>query len=216
MIKRTKVASAINLAIVASITSGAFVTTSVFAAEEKAKVERIEVTGSRIQRQDMETASPVTVIDAAAIKAEGFTSVDQMLQVQTSMAGAAVGSSTNNGADGVAQVDLRGMGSQRTLVLLNGRRMVNSGSGADSSVDLNSIPVAMIARVEILKDGASAVYGSDAIAGVVNIITKKDFEGFQLDFNGSGTDKGDGRNGDVSALYGFNTDGGNYTIGLAN
>lgn len=215
MIKRTKLASAINLAIVASITSGAFVTTSVFAAEEKAKVERIEVTGSRIQRQDMETASPVTVIDAAAIKAEGFTSVDQMLQVQTSMAGAAVGSSTNNGADGVAQVDLRGMGSQRTLVLLNGRRMVNSGSGADSSVDLNSIPVAMIARVEILKDGASAVYGSDAIAGVVNIITKKDFEGFQLDFNGSGTDKGDGRNGDVSALYGFNTDGGNYTFGAA-
>ncbi|HAY94244.1 TonB-dependent receptor [Shewanella sp. SM20] len=215
MIKRTKVASAINLAIVASITTGAFVTSSAFAAEEKAKVERIEVTGSRIQRQDMETASPVTVIDAAAIKAEGFTSVDQMLQVQTSMAGAAVGSSTNNGADGVAQVDLRGMGSQRTLVLLNGRRMVNSGSGANSSVDLNSIPVAMIARVEILKDGASAVYGSDAIAGVVNIITKKDFEGFQLDFNGSGTDKGDGESGDVSALYGFNTDGGNYTFGAA-
>lgn len=215
MIKRTKVASAINLAIVASITTGAFVTSSAFAAEEKAKVERIEVTGSRIQRQDMETASPVTVIDAAAIKAEGFTSVDQMLQVQTSMAGAAVGSSTNNGSDGVAQVDLRGMGSQRTLVLLNGRRMVNSGSGADSAVDLNSIPVAMIARVEILKDGASAVYGSDAIAGVVNIITKKDFEGFQLDFNGSGTDKGDGESGDVSALYGFNTDGGNYTFGAA-
>ncbi|MDR9766068.1 TonB-dependent receptor [Shewanella baltica] len=215
MIKRTKVASAINLAIVASITSGAFVTSSAFAAEEKAKVERIEVTGSRIQRQDMETASPVTVIDAAAIKAEGFTSVDQMLQVQTSMAGAAVGSTTNNGADGVAQVDLRGMGSERTLVLLNGRRMVNSGSGANSSVDLNSIPVAMIARVEILKDGASAVYGSDAIAGVVNIITKKDFEGFQLDFNGSGTDKGDGESGDVSALYGFNTEGGNYTFGAA-
>ncbi|SIR20373.1 TonB-dependent Receptor Plug Domain [Shewanella morhuae] len=215
MIKRTKLASAINLAIVASITTGAFVTSSAFAAEEKAKVERIEVTGSRIQRQDMETASPVTVIDAAAIKAEGFTSVDQMLQVQTSMAGAAVGSTTNNGSDGVAQVDLRGMGAQRTLVLLNGRRMVNSGSGADSSVDLNSIPVAMIARVEILKDGASAVYGSDAIAGVVNIITKKDFEGFQLDFNGSGTDKGDGENGDVSALYGFNTDGGNYTFGAA-
>lgn len=73
----------------------------------------------------------------------------------------------------------------------------------------------MIARVEILKDGASAVYGSDAIAGVVNIITKKDFEGFQFDFNGSGTDKGDGENGDVSALYGFNTDGGNYTFGAA-
>lgn len=215
MIKRTKIASAVNLVIATSITAGVFVTSTAFAAEETAKVERIEVTGSRIQRQDMETASPVTVIDAAAIKAEGFTSVDQMLQVQTSMAGAAVGSSTNNGSDGVAQVDLRGMGAQRTLVLLNGRRMVNSGSGADSSVDLNAIPVAMIARVEILKDGASAVYGSDAIAGVVNIITKKDFEGFQFDVNGSGTDKGDGESGDISALYGFNTDGGNYTFGAA-
>jgi len=215
MIKRTKLASAVNIAVATSLSAGVWVSTSAIAADETAKVERIEVTGSRIQRQDMETASPVTVIDAAAIKAEGFTSVDQMLQVQTSMAGAAVGSSTNNGADGVAQVDLRGMGSQRTLVLLNGRRMVNSGSGADSSVDLNSIPVAMIARVEILKDGASAVYGSDAIAGVVNIITKKDFEGFQFDFNGSGTDKGDGESGDVSALYGLSTDGGNYTFGAA-
>lgn len=185
-----------------------------FAADEQ-KVERIEVTGSRIQRQDMESASPVTIISAEAIRAEGFTSVDQLLQAQTSMAGAALGSSSNNGSDGVAQVDLRGMGSQRTLVLLNGRRMVNSGSGADSSVDLNSIPVSMISRVEILKDGASAVYGSDAIAGVVNIITKKDFEGFQLDLNGSTTSESDGETGEISGLYGFNTDGGNYTIGAA-
>ncbi|WP_445773720.1 TonB-dependent receptor plug domain-containing protein [Shewanella sp.] len=194
-------------------------TTSLFSsaviAADNEKVERIEVTGSRIQRQDMETASPVTVISAESIRAEGFTSVDELLQAQTSMAGAALGSSSNNGSDGVAQVDLRGMGSQRTLVLLNGRRMVNSGSGADSSVDLNSIPVAMIARVEILKDGASAVYGSDAIAGVVNIITKKDFEGFQLDLNGSTTSESDGETGEISGLYGFNTDSGNYTFGAA-
>ncbi|GGQ21196.1 TonB-dependent receptor plug domain-containing protein [Shewanella litoralis] len=194
-------------------TTGLF-SSAVIAADEQ-KVERIEVTGSRIQRQDMETASPVTVISSEAIRAEGFTSVDQLLQAQTSMAGAALGSSSNNGSDGVAQVDLRGMGSQRTLVLLNGRRMVNSGSGADSSVDLNSIPVAMISRVEILKDGASAVYGSDAIAGVVNIITKKDFEGFQLDLNGSTTSESDGETGEMSGLYGFNTDGGNYTFGAA-
>ncbi|GGP46861.1 TonB-dependent receptor [Shewanella algicola] len=194
-------------------TTGLF-SSAVIAADEE-KVERIEVTGSRIQRQDMETASPVTVISAEAIRAEGFTSVDELLQAQTSMAGAALGSSSNNGSDGVAQVDLRGMGSQRTLVLLNGRRMVNSGSGADSSVDLNSIPVAMIARVEILKDGASAVYGSDAIAGVVNIITKKDFEGFQLDLNGSSTSESDGETGEISGLYGFNTDSGNYTFGAA-
>jgi iron complex outermembrane receptor protein len=194
-------------------TTGLF--SSVALAADEQKVERIEVTGSRIQRQDMETASPVTIISSEAIRAEGFTSVDQLLQAQTSMAGAAVGSSTNNGAGGVAQVDLRGMGAQRTLVLLNGRRMVNSGSGADSSVDLNSIPVAMISRVEILKDGASAVYGSDAIAGVVNIITKKDFEGFQLDVTGSSTSESDGETGEISGLYGFNTDSGNYTIGAA-
>lgn len=206
---------AVRFAMLAAPVTAAGFSSVAVAQEEVAKVERIAVTGSRIQRQDMETASPITVIDAASIRVEGFTSVDQLLQAQTSMAGAAVGSTTNNGADGVAQVDLRGMGAQRTLVLLNGRRMVNSGSGADSAVDLNAIPVASIARVEILKDGASAVYGSDAIAGVVNIITKKDFEGVQIDFNGSSTDKGDGETGELSALYGFSTDSGNYTIGAA-
>ncbi|GIU35377.1 TonB-dependent receptor [Shewanella schlegeliana] len=216
MNRPSKLASAIKLGLIASVSTSAFtMSNTAFAEEVGADVERIAVTGSRIQRQDMETASPVTVIGADEIRAEGFTSVDEILQAQTSMAGAAVGSSTNNGADGIAQVDLRGMGSQRTLVLLNGRRMVNSGSGADSAVDLNSIPVAMIARVEILKDGASAVYGSDAIAGVVNIITKKDFEGFQVDLTGGMTDKSDGENGEISALYGFNTDSGNYTFGAA-
>ncbi|PKM17177.1 MAG: TonB-dependent receptor [Gammaproteobacteria bacterium HGW-Gammaproteobacteria-15] len=213
--QKSIIGKAVRFALLAAPLSAVGFSSVAVAQEETARVERIEVTGSRIQRQDMETASPITVIDAAAIRMEGFTSVDQLLQAQTSMAGAAVGSTTNNGADGVAQVDLRGMGSQRTLVLLNGRRMVNSGSGADSAVDLNSIPVAMIARVEILKDGASAVYGSDAIAGVVNIITKKDFEGFQVDLNGSSTDKGDGETGELSALYGFSTDRGNYTIGAA-
>ena len=211
--QKSFVSKAVRFALLAAPLSGAAFSSVAVAQEEVAKVERIEVTGSRIQRQDMETASPVTVIDAAAIRVEGFTSVDQLLQAQTSMAGAAVGATTNNGADGVAQVDLRGMGAQRTLVLLNGRRMVNSGSGADSAVDLNAIPVAMIARVEILKDGASAVYGSDAIAGVINIITKKDFDGIQLDLNASSTDKGDGETGELSALYGVSTNSGNYTVG---
>ncbi len=211
--QKSLLGQAVRFALLALPVSATGFSAVAVAQQDAAKVERIEVTGSRIQRQDMETASPVTVIDAAAIRLEGYTSVDQLLQAQTSMAGAAVGSTTNNGADGVAQVDLRGMGAQRTLVLLNGRRMVNSGSGADSAVDLNAIPVAMIARVEILKDGASAVYGSDAIAGVVNIITKKDFTGLQLDLNASSTDKGDGETGELSALYGFSTNSGNYTFG---
>ncbi|MCG9696572.1 TonB-dependent receptor [Shewanella sp. Isolate11] len=215
MSKTTKLATAIKLGLIASVATSGVVSHLALAADDGAKIERIAVTGSRIKRQDMETASPVTTIDASAIRNEGYKSVDEILQAQTSMAGAAVGSSTNNGSDGVAQVDLRGMGASRTLVLLNGRRMVNSGSGADSAVDLNTIPVAMIARVEILKDGASAVYGSDAIAGVVNIITKKDFEGVQIDVTGGITDKDDGENGEISALYGVNTDSGNYTIGAA-
>ncbi len=211
--QKSLLGSAVQLALLAAPIAVAGFSAAAAVPEEVAKVERIAVTGSRIQRQDMETASPITVIDAAAIRVEGFTSVDQLLQAQTSMAGAASGSTTNNGADGAAQVELRGMGSMRTLVLLNGRRMVNSGSGADSAVDLNSIPVAMIARVEILKDGASAVYGSDAIAGVINIITRQDFDGVQLDLNGSSTDKGDGETGELSALYGFSTERGNYTLG---
>ncbi|QUN04512.1 TonB-dependent receptor [Shewanella yunxiaonensis] len=221
MLKTNKIASAVRLSLIAAVSAGSVGFAHAAAAADQATatnsdVERIEVTGSRIKRQDMETASPVTSISADTIVAQGYASVDQLLQDQTSMAGAPVGSTTNNGSDGVANVDLRGMGSKRTLVLLNGRRMVNSGSGADSAVDLNAIPVAMIQRVEILKDGASAVYGSDAIAGVVNIITKKDYEGGQLDAKSSTTDKGDGQTYELNGLYGFNTNnGGNYTVGAA-
>ncbi len=183
--------------------------------EHASSVERIQVTGSRIQRQDTETASPVAVIDSQTIRAEGYTSVDEILQSQPSMAGAALGATSNNGSGGSAQVDLRGMGANRTLVLLNGRRMVSSGTGADSAVDLNTIPVAMIRRVEILKDGASAVYGSDAIAGVINIITRKDFDGVQFDINTSASSEGDAENTELSGLYGFTTETGNYTFGVA-
>ncbi|MDP2561960.1 TonB-dependent receptor [Psychrobium sp. 1_MG-2023] len=179
------------------------------------EVERIDVTGSRISRADMETASPVSIIDANAIKAGGFTSVDQILGQTSAAAGMSLGATTNNGSGGSATVNLRGMGSQRTLVLLDGKRMVNSGTGADSTVDLNTIPVAMIARIEILKDGASAVYGSDAIAGVVNIITKKDFDGVEVDISGNQSSKGDGQSADMSILVGRNFEKGNATFGLS-
>ncbi|TKB47526.1 TonB-dependent receptor plug domain-containing protein [Thalassotalea mangrovi] len=182
-------------------------------AEMALNVERIEITGSRINRTDMETASPVTVIGAEQIAKSGFTSVQEILNVQPTAAGMSVGSTTNNGSGGSATVNLRGMGAKRTLVLLNGRRMVASGTGADSSVDLNTIPVAMIKSIEILKDGASAVYGSDAIAGVVNIITKKDFDGTELKAEASQTDKGDGTTSGFNALTGFEIAGGNLVLG---
>jgi len=204
--------STLGLAVIAAFPM--FSSVQVVAAEDGANaIEKIQVTGSRINRTDMETASPITVIGDDFIAKSGFTSVSDILSTQPSAAGISLGASSNNGSGGSATVNLRGMGSQRTLVLLNGRRMVSSGTGADSSVDLNTIPVAMIKTIEILKDGASAVYGSDAIAGVVNIITKKDFEGSELNVEGSRTTKGDGNNYGVSLLHGMSIADGNLVVG---
>ena len=121
---------------------------------------------------------------------------------------------TSNGY-GTAQTNLRGMGINRTLVLLNGRRIVNGGTGANSSVDLNMIPAALIERIEVLKDGASAVYGADAVAGVVNIITKTDFEGAQLDVKYGSTTQSDGENSEFNFTFGGNYDKGNIVINLS-
>ncbi len=109
----------------------------------------------------MESASPVTVIDASAIAATGATSIDGVLQTLTAAGGAMTNPGINNGSGGNSRVNLRGLGSQRNLVLVNGRRMIASGTGAASTVDLNTIPVSMIQRIEVLKDGASAVYGTE-------------------------------------------------------
>ncbi|MEL0632539.1 TonB-dependent receptor [Pseudoalteromonas carrageenovora] len=204
--------STLGLAVIAAFPM--FSSVQVVAAEDGANaIEKIQVTGSRINRTDMETASPITIIGDDFIAKSGYTSVADVLSNQPSAAGISLGGSSNNGSGGSATVNLRGMGAQRTLVLLNGRRMVSSGTGADSSVDLNTIPVAMIKSIEILKDGASAVYGSDAIAGVVNIITKKDFEGTELNIEGSRTTKADGNNYGFSILHGMQVADGNLVVG---
>ncbi|MBE0362340.1 hypothetical protein PULV_a2953 [Pseudoalteromonas ulvae UL12] len=193
-----------------------FITSTSFAAAQTSldAIEKIQVTGSRINRTDMETASPITVISADFISQNGYTSVEEILSTQPAAAGMNLGSTSNNGSGGSATVNLRGMGTNRTLVLLNGRRMVASGTGADSSVDLNTIPVAMIKNIEILKDGASAVYGSDAIAGVINIITKKDFVGTDISADLSQAGAGDGTSGGASLLHGVDLAGGNLVVGL--
>src|SRR6185436_5773925 len=142
-------------------------------------LSEVTVTGSRIRRQDLDGVGPVTVLDSEAIAATGATSAEVLLQRMSASAGVA-GNQTNaywtgNGY-GTAQVNLRGLGINRTLVLLNGRRVVYGGTGANSAVDLNMIPTSMIERIEVLKDGASALYGADAVAGVVNIITREEFD----------------------------------------
>lgn len=214
MLNRSKAAKAVSLAMMFGAGATA-VTTSVYAADEAVKsVERIEVTGSRIKRADMETASPVTVIDSSAILATGATSIDGVLQSMTAAGGAMTNPGINNGSGGNARVNLRGLGASRTLVLVNGRRMIASGTGAASSVDLNTIPVSMIQRIEVLKDGASAVYGTDAVAGVVNVILKRDYEGFEMNIQTGMSGESDADESSIDFTLGGSSDKGNIVVGV--
>ena len=184
------------------------------AAEENTKVERIEVTGSRIKQVDMETVSPVTVINAADIAMTGEKTVADVLNNSAiNSFGSWRGvSGYGSGASSTSNVNLRGLGSSATLVLLDGRRMPGTSSSSGSVADTSSIPMAIVERIEILRDGASAVYGSDAVAGVINIITKKEFDGLQLDYS---TEQPSVEGGDANRLSiatGYNTDKGNITL----
>jgi iron complex outermembrane receptor protein len=144
---------------------------------------RIEITGSAIKRVDSESALPVQVITRDEILKAGVTTASELLaKVAANVGGLSDGISINVGGDqrGFNSANLRGLGTSSTLILLNGRRMANFASpGDDAGVDLNNIPAAAIERVEVLLDGASALYGTDAIGGVINFITRKDFQGVE-------------------------------------
>jgi outer membrane receptor protein involved in Fe transport len=175
MFMNNKMANSVRIALAfGAVSTAAFTANSAVAAEEDAakKVERIEVTGSRLKRTDLETATPVTTVTGEEMKAMGIQDVGQFMQSSPIMSGSPAMTTTNNGGNGGTFVELRGLGSERTLVLINGRRVVSS--------DFQGIPSSMIERIEVLKDGASATYGADAVAGVVNIITKKNFEGVEV------------------------------------
>jgi iron complex outermembrane receptor protein len=148
-------------------------------AQEADEVDTIVVTGSRIRSANLEGTSPVTQVTAADIATQGVTRVEDLI-TQLPQAFAAQNSTVSNGADGTATVSLRGLEARRTLVLIDGRRMPYGGVN-DSAADLNQIPASMVERVEVLTGGSSAVYGSDAVAGVVNFIMKKDFEGVEFE-----------------------------------
>jgi outer membrane receptor protein involved in Fe transport len=152
------------------------------AEEEAVALEEITVTGSRIPARNLISSSPVTTLNSDEISFQGVTRIEDMLN-RLPQVYADQTSTLANGATLTATVDLRGLGSERTLVLVNGRRLP-SGSPQQAALgaDLNQIPAALVDRVEVLTGGASATYGSDAIAGVVNFITKRDFEGFAFDY----------------------------------
>ncbi len=177
--KRKLIALAvINAVAIMSLSATAYAQSS-----EPQKVEKLEITGSRIRTIDAESVSPTVIIDAATIRTEGARSAENLLN-NLPQVFAAQGSNVSNGASGTAEVNLRALGADRTLTLVNGRRLPY-GSISTASPDLNQIPASLIKRVEVLTGGASAVYGSDAVAGVVNFIMNDKFDGVQLELNQS-------------------------------
>lgn len=167
------------------VTSATALTTTALYAQQTGKVEKIEVTGSNIKRVEIEGPAPITVIGREDLDRSGASNLQEVMrQLTVSSGGQHLDTSLggNTFAPGTSGISLRGLGRQTTLVLLNGRRVANYGFAQDATdafVDLNAIPIGAIERIEILKDGASAIYGSDAIAGVVNIILRKDFRGVE-------------------------------------
>ena len=178
--------------------------------------ENIEVTGSRLRTNNTTSAAPVTVITSAQITQSSAQTIEDVLRKIPSIGTQGVFSSSNNGGNGASCLDLRNLGINRTLVLVDGRRFTHTPDGAGSDcVDFDTIPIAMVDRIEILKDGASTIYGADAIAGVINVILKKNFVGSQINIGGNISASGDDKEGDISGTTGFDFAQGRGNVALS-
>ncbi|MEN1995593.1 MULTISPECIES: TonB-dependent receptor plug domain-containing protein [Stenotrophomonas] len=191
--------------------------TPAFASAQEASgttdLDRIQVTGSRIRQASTETAQPVIALQRADIEKQGFTSVADIVQNLSATGSPAISraDALSSGEEvGGQYVDLRNLGPERTLVLLDGKRMGVSSGGY---TDLASIPTSVVERIEVLTDGASAIYGSDAIAGVVNIITRKNFDGLEASVYKGQYGQGDGDKTTYNFVYGQTGDRGSITLG---
>lgn len=196
MLKKTKMCRALMLAF-----GGTLVVSS--GATLAQTLERVEITGSAIKRIDAETSVPVTIVKIEELKAQGVTSVEQIM-ASLSAVQMTQGSSqqVGSGTGGAAFADLRGVGPSKTLVLLNGRRIANNAIDG-SAPDLNMIPFASLERVEVLRDGASSLYGTDAIGGVINFITRKDFQGGSLTIGADKPKEKGGKAQNANIGFGF-------------
>ncbi len=181
--------------------------------------DTIFVTGSRIRRDEFTAPAPLTVIDPTTAARQGLNSTADMIQGSPIASGssqitdAISANFVTNGGTGSQTISLRGLGAERTLVLLNGRRAGPAGTrGGVSSFDLNVLPQSIVAQVDLLKDGASSIYGSDAVAGVVNLITKRDTDGIEFDFFGSVPFHSGGEQWSASATWGKTFDRGHVMI----
>ena len=193
------IAKAVRTALLAG-TAAALAMPAAYAAEDE-EGEKVVITGSRIKRTDVETALPVTVIDREAIEASGQINAADLLRNTTFNSFGSIRPQSGSSAQAVSSISVRGIGADRTLVLVDGRRLAKSPS-TGSTQDLNQIPIAAIERVEILSDGASAIYGSDAIGGVVNIITRKDFNGVEMKIGKQSIEHEGGDRENGSVLFG--------------
>ncbi|MBW3164085.1 TonB-dependent receptor [Ferrimonas balearica] len=205
-----------------AVSSALFATAPFAATDTTSKTlnvdERIEVTGSRIKRVDIEGVSPLTVITADDIANSGLSSISEVLATSIANNGASFdGDEASGYTTGASSVNLRGMGANRTLVLINGRRQAafpTAAGGTDNFVDVSDIPSAAVDRIEILTGGASAIYGSDAIGGVVNIILKKEYEGGNLSVRYEAPEAEGRDRFTLSYTQGFNTERSNTVLML--
>ena len=173
------------------------------------QMDEVLVTGSRLATTGLDTSAPVTILDRSEIDATGATSVGELLR-ELPVATASASDTAGRGNAGSATVALRGLSAVNTLVLINGRRVLSNNDGG--TVDLNSIPFEAVDRVEVLQDGASAIYGSDAIAGVVNIIMRREFDGLSLKGGYGVSSRDDVPNTELSATFGHNADKGGFVF----
>jgi outer membrane receptor protein involved in Fe transport len=182
-------------------------------AREPTALDEIIVTGSKIPTVSFDEILPVTVLDATDLARGGSDSLSKILQTLPMSAASVHNTNLNNGGDGAARVDLRALSPKRTLVLLNGHRFPNGGIGGDNAVDVDSLPTGLIERVEVLTSGASAIYGADAVAGVVNFITKPSFQGVELNAEQLQSDRGDGQVSTLTLNAGHGFFGGQWMLG---
>ena len=209
MTQQNELARSIRVALILGL-SGAMAMPAMAQDDKKTgeTLEDVVVTGSRIKRADAESAQPVLVVTRAQIEVSGKSSVGELLQSLAEV-GPALTTAVNNGGNGATNVSLRALGAARTLVLMNGHRWVQDING---TVDLNTIPTGIVETIEVLKDGASAVYGSDAIAGVINIITRKDVDGARAGVFYGQNSEGDGTRYSGDFTFGFTGERGSATI----
>ena len=192
---------------------GAMASEAELSEQADSEIEQVVVTGSRIPIEIGRGTAPVTILELDDIRRGGLDTLGRVLQTLPFNTGSPTNTNSNFG-NGSERIDLRGLGPKRTLILLNGRRFPNGGLGGDASVDASMVPLSLVDRVEVLTSGATAIYGADAVAGVVNVITREATSGLEIDLKNSLTERGDGSIFSGQAVAGIAIGRGTWSLGF--